>query len=399
MKKIILPLLLLLTAAILVSCAPKNIDNHTVVISKLYGSTSMDDNIIELYNNSDDSINLKGFSIDYYSNGSSAVTSSLKLKGTIKANDYFAIASKNLNKDQIDKIDLVTKENLSYNGDDAIVLSYKGEAVDNVGTIGIDVFFSKGLTLTRLGLNKDFKPVSKYDKFNFIQYLPDDFTYLKNDNYKIKTLEDLYNGPELSFSFMNSSYDNGRFGTGGAPVATLSGIADGDTATFNFPGKPASGSHRYYYINTPEVAGPNTVDEPWGAVASKFNKEFILNDAKNKEIRVQSIPGATLTDTYGRNLGLVWVNGKLSQFEIVSEGLSKVFGNAFDSYDMALHYEKVPYLTFLIFAEERARLNGWGVHGYPGNSAGEKSPDWNYETNQRAPEDNYKDWTPHLKTK
>ena len=128
----------------------------------------------------------------------------------------------------------------------------------------------------------------------------------------------------------------------------------------------------------------------------RFNKEFILSNANDKEIRVQSVPGGTLTDTYARNLGLIWVNGKLSQFEIVSEGLSKVFSSAFTESDMLLNYEGVPYLTFLLFAEQRAKLEGWGVHGYPGNSAGEKSPDWNYEENKRADAEDYKDWKPRL---
>lgn len=396
MKKYLLAILTLLTAFMLVACSAPKVDNHTVVISKMYGSSSLDNNIIELYNNSDEAVNLRAYKLDIYGNGSSTVTTSIKLKGKIKANSYFAISSKNIDKSLKKKINLRLKNNIPYNGDDAIALSYNGENIDVVGTIGIDVFFSRGLTLTRLGEKKNFTPSSKYDPFNFIQYVPGDFTYLKNDNYKIKSLEDLYAGPQLSFNFLNMPYKNGNLGTGGAPVATLGSVADGDTATFIFSEKPSGGSHRYYYINTPEVFGTNTVDEPWGAVASKFNKEFILSNANDKEIRVQSVPGGTLTDTYARNLGLIWVNGKLSQFEIVSEGLSKVFSAAFTESDMLLNYEGVPYLTFLLFAEQRAKLEGWGVHGYPGNSAGEKSPDWNYEENKRADAEDYKDWKPRL---
>ena len=47
----------------------------------------------------------------------------------------------------------------------------------------------------------------------------------------------------------------------------------------------------------------------------------------------------------------------------------------------SLTYKDVPYLTFLKFAEEYARSQGWAMHGYPGNPDGEKSPDWNYQAN------------------
>lgn len=394
MKKKLLFILTLLVSFTLVSCGPGNIDNHTVVISKLYGASSMDNNLIELYNNSKDKVNLGNYTLDIYSNGSTIATTKIKLKGKIDANGYFAISSKNIENNVLKQVDQKLKNNLPYNGDDAVALSYKGEVIDVLGTIGLDIFFSRGLTLTRLGEKENFKPSNVYNKFDFIQYVPDNFKYLKNDNYTIKNLDDLLKGPELSFEYLNLPYSNGTLGTGGAPVADLQSVADGDTATFSFPGKNNSMSHRYYYVNTAEVYGTNTEHEPWGNVASKFNKQFILNDVKDKEIRIQSVPNSTLTDTYGRNLGLIWVDGKLSQFEIVSQGLSKVHGNNFNSTDMSLTYLDVPYLTFLLFAEERARENGWGLHGYPVNPNGEKAPDWNYETNSVDLGENLKNWQP-----
>jgi hypothetical protein len=46
------------------------------------------------------------------------------------------------------------------------------------------------------------------------------------------------------------------------------------------------------------------------------------------------------------------------------------------------------------FAEARAVNNGWGVKGFPSNVEGEKSPDWNYQTNRNTTINPV--WTPHL---
>lgn len=401
MKKFTTILTTLLLLIVLVACSemiegpiepptgtPDDSIEHSVVISKLYGARQQENNIIELYNNSDKDVKLKDYTIDVYANGNDKITSRIKLKGTIEANSFYAIGSKQMEVDSIDQLDMKLKNLLPYNGDDAIVLAHKGYRVDTLGYVGHDINYSQNVTLIRLGEKEDFEPFDNFDPLNFIKYLPDVFQYLKNDNYTIKTKEQLLDGPRLSFEYKNMPYSSNGQATGGAPIATLTGIADGDTASFNFEGKPAGGSHRYYFINTAETAGPNTVDEPWGEIGSFYNKEFLLNDAENKEIRIQSIPKNALTDTYGRNLGLVWINDQLSQFLIVKEGLSLTFSKFYDETNLALHYEDVPYVTFLLFAEKLAQDNGWGIHG-------EESPDWDYENNKRAPKGSWDDWTPH----
>jgi len=397
MKKTIVLVLILFVVFTLGACQKK--DLSPVVISKVFDATLQPENIIELYNPSDKDINLNGYVLNFYTNGSLEVSVSIPLSGTIKATSYFAIGSTNSTNATTKALyDFsYTEGSLPYNGNDAIELSFKKTVIDYVGLVGSDVDFSRNLTLIRLGEKEDYKPSKTFDKISFIYYLPDMFQYLKNDNHEIKTLEDLYAGPRLEERYKQMPYvdpDNDSIGGGGAVLTLLSGVADGDTAFFTAGNGFSGGSVRYFYLNTPEVDGSHVSAEPWGYVASKYNKEYLLSNSTSKEIHIQSIKGYALKEVHTRSIGLVWVNGYLSQFLIVSEGLSEDVGMNYTASDLEMHYKNVPYLTFLRFAEYRAKQNGWATKGFPNVLDGEKAPDWNYETNKNTTMQPV--WTPHL---
>ncbi|HAX02015.1 MAG: hypothetical protein A2Y45_02465 [Tenericutes bacterium GWC2_34_14] len=396
MKKISMIFVLLMIGLLVSACTQKE---SPIVISKIFETTVQADNMIELYNPSDEDIDLKDYHFNFYTNGSLEVSQTIQLEGTINANDYFLIGSGNSTNTTItSQFDFSNPDAvLPFNGNDGIELMYKKAVVDYIGQVGSDVDIYNDLTMIRLGLVEDYKPSKTFNTFDYIYYLPEVFQYIKNDDYEIKTLDDLYAGPRLEQRYKDMPYvdsSNENIGGGGAVLTSVSGIADGDTAYFNANNGFGGGSVRYFYLNTAEVNGSHVSAEPWGYVASKYNKEFLLNDANQKEIHVQSIPGYALNEGYGRYLGLVWINGYLSQFLIVSEGLSEDVGSTYNAYDLALNYKDVPYLTFLRFAEYRARLNGWGLKGYPANPSGEKSPDWNYDSNTLTTEKPV--WSPHL---
>ncbi|MDY0276798.1 MAG: lamin tail domain-containing protein [Acholeplasma sp.] len=396
MKKMFLFLATLSLVILLTACGKAT---SPLVISKIYGARAMSDNVIELYNPSDKDIELGKYSLQFYTNSSKEVGKTFALSGTVKANSYFAISGPSFSKsDYATLIDLKLPENLPYNGNDAIELVLNKTSIDLVGyNAGMSIAFSERLTLIRLGNKKDYAPSATFDPHTFIYYLPELFEYLKNDNYEIKTLEDLYKGPKLDDRYKELSFadpDTPSIGYGGAVLVENTSIADGDTASFKASNGFSGGSMRYYYINTPEVDNQYTSAEPWGYVASKYNKKYLLVNSSTKEIYVQSIPGVNLKETNGRSLGLVWVNGHLSQFLIVSEGLTERVGSTYTESDLQLHYKNVPYLTFLRFAEDRASDNGWGVYGYPIKVDGEKSPDWSYTNNKNTTTDPV--WKPHL---
>jgi len=398
MKKIIVIFILLISMITLHACQT---ETPNIVISKVFDATSMSNNVIELYNPSEEDIDLSKVEIRVYNNGSTTEGGdhAIQLEGTLAPNDFYVVSGNNPTDINIqNKADYQYNNNLPFNGNDVIELFYSNQKVDQFGLLGFDINFAVDLTMIRLGEKEDYFASTEYDQFNFIAYIPNLFEYLKNDDHEIKTLNQLYQGPQLEQRYLDAPYvdpDNSNLGFGGAAEVDLISIADGDTAFFNAKNGYPGGSLRYFYINTPEVDGSNVSAEPWGYVASKYNKEHLLNDASSKTIYIQSIPGNSLQEGYGRNLGLVWVNGALSQFWIVSEGLSEDVGSQYQAYDYLLTYKNVPYLTFLRFAQHRAEENGWGTKGFPSNPEGEKSPDWNYDTRRKTTENPV--WTPHLK--
>lgn len=355
-----------------------------LVFSKLITGTASRNNVIELYNASSEAVDLTDIRIDFYSNGSLEVIGTIPLAGMVDANDYYIIGSANQTIENLEvTFDLTyASGSLPYNGNDYLALMYEDLPIDVLGYLGSDLDYSKNVTLIRLGTLNEYQASPVYDDYQFIRYIPDYFKSLGNDDHQIKTFEQLYEGPRLEDRYLTLPYvqsGSSTTGGGGAVLTYNSSVADGDTAFFSggngFPG----GSVRYYYINTPEVDGSYTNAEPWGYVASKYHKEYIMRNKQSSTFYVQSIPGGALKEVNNRNLGLIWVNGQLAQFLIIREGLSENVALAYGASDLALTDRDVPYLTFLRFAEHQAKLNGWGTKGYPIKEDGEKSPDWNYQ--------------------
>jgi len=355
----------------------------TLVVSKLITATASKNNIIELYNPTQESIALMGITLDFYSNGSQEMTAQIPLEGTLNGESYFVLGSaSNEIEGMLELMDYVHPTGiLPFNGNDAFELVFDNRVIDAIGIKGFDIVYSSNKTLIRLGQRSDYLPSPTFNQFNFISYLPDQFQFINNDDHEIKTHEELYEGPRLeeryaAYPFVKEGTTNAG-GGGYVQVANIS-IADGDTASFAPLGGFVGGSVRYYYINTPEVDGNYVQAEPWGYVASKYNKDYIMKNPSQSTFYVQSLLGESLKETNNRSLGLIWVNGQLSQFLIVREGLSEDVSILFTATDLAMSYKNVPYLFFLQYAEHIAKLNGWGTKGFPSNPLGEKSPDWNY---------------------
>jgi hypothetical protein len=392
MKKVYL--LFTFTAFLIAACnngssSENGISGPNLVISKLFTASSTRNNVIELYNPSDASITLNGISLDFYNNGSAMITNQILLNGQIESKSYFVIGSTTHDLAEVKaKMDFQLETgSLPFNGDDAIRLAKGNQIIDAIGVIGFDISYSANQTLIRIGETEDYQASSVYNRFQFISYLPNLFQYLNNDLHEIKTHDQLYDGPRLepryaTYPFVQAG--SSTIGGGGYVQTTNVSIADGDTATFAPSGAFLGSSVRYYYINTPEVDGNYVRAEAWGYVASKYNKEFVMRNPNQSTFYIQSIMDGALKEVNNRALALVWVNQQLAQFLIVREGLSESVASDFTSIDLNLSYKNVPYLYFLQYAENVAKINGWGTKGFPSNPDGEKSPDWNYLANNGA---------------
>lgn len=92
---------------------------------------------IELYNPTNASINLSSYDLVIYSNGSSSITSTLTLSGSISAYGTFVI--ENSSEALGVTADLSTSNAvMTFNGDDAIALRKSSTAIDIIGQIGSD---------------------------------------------------------------------------------------------------------------------------------------------------------------------------------------------------------------------------------------------------------------------
>lgn len=388
MKK--LSLISILFASLLTACLPatssstsENVVIPPLVISKLITGTSSKNNVIELFNPTEVSMDASLFTLEFYGNGSLTPTASIPLVNTIDPLDYYVIVSANHDQTSlVASADLVISTgSLPYNGNDVIELTYQGIASDRIGNIGLDIDFSRFSTFIRTGLKEDYQPSLVFNNLKFIRYLPDLYSAIGSDDHQIKTLDQMMEGPRLEARYTSLPFvstTSSTQGGGGVVTTTNISVADGDTASFSSSGQFGGGSVRYVYINTPEVDGNYVDAEPWGYVASKYNKEYLLKDPATLTIQIQSIPDSALKEVNNRSLGLVWVNGHLSQFLIVKEGLSEDVALTPTSSDLALSYKDIPYLSFLQVAEANAIEQGWATKGYPRNPEGERSPDWNY---------------------
>lgn len=378
MKKILLLIMLIISTIVLVACNNNNNADkfNNIVISKYFEAHEMTDNVIELYNTGDKDIDLKGLRLDIYPNGDFMAEYKIELEGVIKTNDYFVISRPDANETIKAQSDFETTQ-LIYNGNDMIALVYNEEILDALGHYLSSFDFGKDATLIRKPANMQQR--SEYREGDFIIYQAEVYEYLKNENFPIKTDEQLLNGPEfnpdhLDLPFIEPDDITQTIGGGGALEVRLVSISDGDTASFQRLDNNQTIRVRYLYIDTPEVSGPHTTEQAWGVQASNFNKLYLLANLQGKTIYLQTIKGQSTVDTFGRFLALVWVDGELSNHVIARNGLSQVSPD-FTEGGMNTAYMQVPYFAFLLAGEANAQAKNLGVHGGV-------DPCWDYGQNK-----------------
>lgn len=366
MKKIITVLFLMFTL-VLVACGGAS---DKLFISKYFEATEVANNAIELYNDSDKDINLKGYSINIYANGSKTVSYNIPLTGKIEAKGFYLITSNSPSNETLKKEANLQTKDLLFNGNDAIELINGKTSLDVLGVIGSANDFGKDVTLIKKP--SMLKGYTQYEPYAYIPYNVNAFKYAKTME-GIADNQTLLDGPVLSDEYRSLPYvdpTNPELGGGGVITVKVQTVSDGDTAVF-YDTKGNTYRMRYYFIDTREVIGTGSpTGMPWGYTASALMKDILGNAmANNLTIEIQSIKGQALTDNYGRYLGLVWVDGKLANFMVVRAGMSNVSVS-----DIGMSYLDIPYHGYLQNAWNRASLNDWGIHG-------DQDPNWDYAKN------------------
>ncbi|MGB1204273.1 MAG: T9SS type A sorting domain-containing protein [Chitinophagales bacterium] len=100
-----------------------------------YVEGSSQNKCIELFNGTENDIDLATYSIDVYSNGNTEANSSFTLEGTIAAGGYFLVCHAEAD---LAGITVDFAANLNYNGNDAVALNNGMMNIDVIGEIGVN---------------------------------------------------------------------------------------------------------------------------------------------------------------------------------------------------------------------------------------------------------------------
>lgn len=93
---------------------------------------------LEIFNGTEDLINLGDYSIDRYSNGSTDPVNIPLTTGDLEPGDTWVIVNPQADSALLELADQ-TDDNLNFSGDDALVLVFNGtQVVDSFGQVGVD---------------------------------------------------------------------------------------------------------------------------------------------------------------------------------------------------------------------------------------------------------------------
>lgn len=104
---------------------------------------------LEIYNPDGTTVNLADYEIQQFNNGGTAKTAVFRLQGSLISKQKFLVGRSELQAELGSKVNQVAA--LSFNGDDAVVLVYKGTPVDRFGRIGERPEAGWGTAVSSLG--------------------------------------------------------------------------------------------------------------------------------------------------------------------------------------------------------------------------------------------------------
>lgn len=278
--------------------------NEQFIISKYLEGTG-NNRAIELFNASDETIDLELYGVALYLNGDESPTRRIDLDGILEPGETIVIVHTESEPELKAKADLVS-DDLVHNGNDTIAVTYRDDyIVDVLGKIGFAVFYLMDRTLVR-------KPdiVDSSTTYNNLDW---DVYALDNHEMFGEHPVDFPEGFTFDESFIDLDYFTEQ---GGMVEVTYVYANDGDTSYLD-PHFSGGNRVRFVGIDTPEMTPTH---QPWAQEATAFVRDLLDNA---ETIYVQHDPSSGRTETYGRYLGLIWVDGQLLNYLVVQAGLSE----------------------------------------------------------------------------
>ncbi len=115
-----------------------------------YIEGSSNNKAVEIFNGTGASVDLSGYELRFFFNGSTSAGTSIALAGSVADGDVFVVANSSATAAILAEADLTTGSRF-YNGDDAVALVRDGDIIDVIGQIGDDPGreWGSGLTSTQ----------------------------------------------------------------------------------------------------------------------------------------------------------------------------------------------------------------------------------------------------------
>ena len=178
----------LLTTLLLLALAGGALAQTDIFISEYIEGSSYN-KAIEIYNATDQDLDLSRVTIETYFNGSLTTTAILTLAGTLAAGDVWVIAHPSSIAAILAVADQTSSTVANFNGDDTVLLYLDGVVVDSIGKLGFDpgtMFGTEPITTVNHTLVRkldacdgDADPSDDYDPaVTFDSYAVDTSTYL-----------------------------------------------------------------------------------------------------------------------------------------------------------------------------------------------------------------------------
>uniref|UniRef100_UPI00404B3C3B T9SS type A sorting domain-containing protein n=1 Tax=Flavobacterium sp. TaxID=239 RepID=UPI00404B3C3B len=106
----------------------------------MYGEGSSSNKFLEIYNGTADAVDLSGYSVELYSNGSATAsnTQTFPAMTMLAAGDVYVLRNGSSSLAAIAAAADITSSVCNFNGDDAVSLSKAGVVIDVIGAIGTD---------------------------------------------------------------------------------------------------------------------------------------------------------------------------------------------------------------------------------------------------------------------